>query len=332
MPQSRTLQPEPEEFERLYREWCSANTLETPALEPLLEASSAVLRAVIFRKLGGSAPAEDLEDICSEALLEVIARLDSVRTGEPAPIERFAGYVASIGYRAVYDYFRSRHPERHKLKNRLRYALKPEHGFALWDAGEDGWLASLERYRRQRPGSIPEDLRLRPGSSLSEMAAAILDAAHAPVSFETLVSRIAGISGIRDQQVALNDIPAADAGSPFDFPASWMAHLAHLWQAIASLPLPQRIALLLNLQGHEGDSPLSLFPATGTASIDEIADMLEIPALEIAALWSRLPLGDREIAERLGLTRQQVINLRMSARKKLSRNLPEVIRQLREQQ
>jgi hypothetical protein len=36
-------------------------------------------------------------------------------------------------------------------------------------------------------------------------------------------------------------------------------------------------------------------------------------------LWNRLPLEDNEIAARLNLERQQVINLRSTAREKLER-------------
>ena len=52
-----------------------------------------------------------------------------------------------------------------------------------------------------------------------------------------------------------------------------------------------------------------------------IAEVIGIPAEELAALWSRLPLNDLEIATRLDLSRQQVINLRKSARQRLTRRL-----------
>ena len=47
---------------------------------------------------------------------------------------------------------------------------------------------------------------------------------------------------------------------------------------------------------------------------------LEMPAEEFVEVWKRLPLSDIEIAEMLGLTRQQVINLRKCARERLARN------------
>ncbi|MFI5179332.1 MAG: hypothetical protein ACHQO8_12240, partial [Vicinamibacterales bacterium] len=62
-------------------------------------------------------------------------------------------------------------------------------------------------------------------------------------------------------------------------------------------------------------------PLTGIATIRQIAEVLDIPALDLAALWSELPLDDTRIGARLKLTRQQVINLRKSARERLSRRM-----------
>jgi len=41
----------------------------------------------------------------------------------------------------------------------------------------------------------------------------------------------------------------------------------------------------------------------------------------LAELWNSLPLDDHAIAARLGITRQQVINLRRAARERLARRL-----------
>jgi hypothetical protein len=51
----------------------------------------------------------------------------------------------------------------------------------------------------------------------------------------------------------------------------------------------------------------------------ELAVALEMPPKVLAQLWNDLPLDDLAIASRLGLTRQQVINLRKSARARLAR-------------
>ena len=57
----------------------------------------------------------------------------------------------------------------------------------------------------------------------------------------------------------------------------------------------------------------------GVASFREVAAALEMTPQELAEVWNRLPLEDREIAARLGVDRQQVINLRSTARERLAR-------------
>lgn len=97
--------------------------------------------------------------------------------------------------------------------------------------------------------------------------------------------------------------------------------LTRLWAEIRELPLPQRIALLFHIRSEEGTSALFLLPVTGIAGIRQIAEMLGMAAEELGALWNRLPLDDLTTAARLGLTRQQVINLRKSARERLARRM-----------
>jgi hypothetical protein len=57
------------------------------------------------------------------------------------------------------------------------------------------------------------------------------------------------------------------------------------------------------------------------ASIRTIGETLELPPEAFAGLWNSLPLDDLAIAALLGVTRQQVINLRKSARERLIRRI-----------
>jgi hypothetical protein len=98
-------------------------------------------------------------------------------------------------------------------------------------------------------------------------------------------------------------------------------YLETLWPEIRALPARQRAALLLNLRDVGGAGMLWVFPLSGVASMREIAAALEITPEQLAALWKELPLDDATIAGRLECTRQQVINLRMSARKRLANRL-----------
>jgi hypothetical protein len=93
--------------------------------------------------------------------------------------------------------------------------------------------------------------------------------------------------------------------------------LEQVWNELVQLPVRQRVALLLNLRDANGAGILWLLPVAGIATIRQIASVLEMPEIELARMWREIPLDDLAIGGRLGCTRQQVINLRMSARKRL---------------
>jgi hypothetical protein len=97
--------------------------------------------------------------------------------------------------------------------------------------------------------------------------------------------------------------------------------LEKLWKEICELPPRQRVALLLNLRDAQAGDALILFTLTGIASLRRIAEVIDMPHEELAALWNKLPLEDVAIAALLGITRQQVINLRKSARDRLARRM-----------
>ena len=68
---------------------------------------------------------------------------------------------------------------------------------------------------------------------------------------------------------------------------------------------------------------LSLFPLFGIATFRELAEILDVSQAVLASLWTGLPCDDNTIGEMLGCARQQVINLRMAARKRLANRLRE---------
>ena len=94
-----------------------------------------------------------------------------------------------------------------------------------------------------------------------------------------------------------------------------------LWKEIRELPPRQAAALLLNLRDGQGRNAAILLPLTGIATLREMAAAVELPPEKLAALWGRLPLEDTALAGLLGVTRQQVINLRKSARERLARRM-----------
>src|SRR5262245_32779308 len=95
------------------------------------------------------------------------------------------------------------------------------------------------------------------------------------------------------------------------------AFMKELWPEVSSLPVKQRRAFLLHLQIDE----VMAFLQYGCCSLRSLSDAIEMPAVEFAALLPRLPLPDEKIAEGIGATGRQVINLRKCARERLGRRL-----------
>jgi DNA-directed RNA polymerase specialized sigma24 family protein len=117
-------------------------------------------------------------------------------------------------------------------------------------------------------------------------------------------------------------LPLSAAGEPDQ---AWRLEkkifLQRLWDELQQLPVNQRMALLLNLKDTSGGVCITLLPATGVATLRQLAETLELSAERFAELWNELPLEDTRIAELLGVTRQQVINARKSGRERLARRL-----------
>jgi DNA-directed RNA polymerase specialized sigma24 family protein len=313
---------------------------ESAALEHLIcEQAQPIVRQVLGAKLrvGASSDsdisADEATDLLNEITLSLIQRLRSLRanTGEKG-IENFRGYVAVTAYHACDGYLRKKYPRRYSLKNQLRYILTHRAGLAVWE-GSDGYLCGFEVWRdsklavnrselRQRANKVQllvnSNLNLSPPDLLAE----IFERGGGPLRLDDVVSLVADLWGIKDVP------PAATAGDgdeysghdeQLDARLDQRRHLERLWAEIRELPLRQRVALLMSLRDSNGRSVLALLPLIQIASIRQIAETLSMPAEKLAALWKQLPLADGAIAESLGITRQQVVNLRKCARERLWR-------------
>ncbi|HYI12218.1 MAG TPA: hypothetical protein VEK57_24405 [Thermoanaerobaculia bacterium] len=271
---------------------------------------------------------EDAEDIQATIHLRLVMKLRAIGSGPDEAIQNFRGYLATLAYNVVNDHLRKRFPERARLKARLRYALTHDPGLAIWQA-DAGLLCGLAAWQG-REDSLPS-----PVATMDAAVGAAIDAAvearsaapalaqifrvtGKPVLFEDAVDAIAGAWKILDLDTApLDSIEAPDTATrieDLDFARA-------LWAEIRELPPMQRKALLLNLRYGGESNIVSLLILGRIARFDEIAEALEMSRPELAAIWRGLPIDDATIAERFGITRQQVINLRKSARARLSRRL-----------
>lgn len=284
----------------------------------------------------------EADDLHQEVVLQLVAQLQRFRK-LPAghPISDVRGMAAVIAHRTCSRWMRRQFPERHALKNRLHYLLTRQRGLALWDedgkslAGFDVWQKEKKSVKTARHLSdvetMPNHIRTLKSEKPQELAdavATILNHVGGPIDFDELVSAIAAIQGISEQPIESlaedEDGTALTPATPEPDQAWRMEKrmfLQRLWEELQQLPINQRAALLLNLKDPSGFGCITLFPATGIASMRQLAAALDISAESFAEVWNDLPLEDSKIAELLGLTRQQVINARKSGRERLARRL-----------
>lgn len=294
---------------------------------------------------------QEAEDIHSEAIFHLVSRLRDLQANpDIKPISNFRSYVAVVSYNACNEHLRRKYPLRHSLKNRLSYVLTHQPGMSLWQSGGELVCGYSEwQARGTSPASGDKVKRLRDDPSYLE-GAGLLEAAHAasvadlatvvlnylggPTQLDELVGIVAGMTGIKDLPVEPGREDAgeseqslvertADPRPSFSGAVEDRLRLSHLWKEIGELPLRQRLALLLNLKDERGESQIEAFTFTGVATIRQIARALEMTPEELASIWNELPMEDSLIAERLQLTRQQIINLRKGARQRLAKRMRE---------
>jgi hypothetical protein len=317
--------------------------LNDPLLEPLIRAETAEQRArelehlivdvagplsrrILSRYTGEASLLQqhEADDIEATIALRLIAKLNGAIEQADRAVRRFEDYVATVTYNAVNDVLRWRNPDRARLKNRLRHVLTHDPRVALWQtadglacgpAGARGTAAARSEIELADDRITPMMLnREHPADAV----AALFGAAPEPVTFEALVRAMTDLWNITEP-CALD----VDASLPEPAIARFetRSFLRSVWREIRLLRPLQRKALLLNLRDGETVNVVSLVALTGIASIDEIAETMDLSREELAAIWDDLPLDDLRIAAMMQVTRQQVINLRKSARERLARRV-----------
>jgi hypothetical protein len=317
--------------------------LITTYVEPVIQG---VIRYKLHFNSHRAVEQAEADDIRQEVTVQLLAELQKAcQQPETHSISDVRGLAAVIAHRACSRWMRRQFPERHALKNRLHYLLTRQSGFALWQnenqklvAGFAAWQKQTGTASKGRLQSLADDERLlaqirmlQTGKRQAESAntlAAIFNHLGGPIEFDELISALAALLSIRDQLIESTDenetaieLTAAGAERGTAWQVEKRIFLQRLWEEVRQLPLNQRAALLLNLRDAQGGGCIALFPAAGIATLRQVAEMLGMSAEEFADLWNELPLEDALIAERLRLTRQQVINARKSARERLKRRL-----------
>jgi hypothetical protein len=308
------------------------DVLNAPADEAREQAIAELLSTHVYwridRILGGrfrrtNLAADQRDDVRAEILLRLVHRLDQLaRDPRAEPLLNFADYVSVVAFNTFDDFVRRAFPAWTKLRNRVRYALRSDDRFALWEVAGIQFCGPAGSVGAAQATRIPaEEMSLTPGADLRANLAGFFQQAGGPLAFDDVVSRIAAT----DRSVAEESQPVAGAstvsvGGPGEELEN-LQFLRELWREICELPLNQRLALLLSARDAAGESVTQFLAITGVATIRQIAATLAIDAGVFGDLWNELPLEDTRIAVILRITRQQVINLRRSARDRLARRL-----------
>ncbi|HTQ55636.1 MAG TPA: hypothetical protein VMI94_14305 [Bryobacteraceae bacterium] len=311
---------------RAYLEAQDSERAGTALGELLSRGAEPLIETIVRSKLGRihAANPADVEDVCSEATVALIARLEEFRN-EPAgePLADFEAFVSVIAYRACSGFFRRARPEFHRLRNRLRYLIETRKGMTIWEDEQGVWWCALERWRHKTAPAQPLDHqiagRLLPHDPVTAVTE-VLETAGAPVSFDELARILADAWEIpggagREPEELVCPSPSAETSMA---QRQW---IERLWREICDLPPAQRTALLLNLHDRAGESVTTLLAVTRVAGLGEIAKALQMNVEAFARIWRELPWSDLRIAELLGMNRQQVINLRKCARERLGRRM-----------
>jgi hypothetical protein len=221
----------------------------------------------------------------------------------------------------------------------VQYVLTHTAGLALWKRGphdQHGGLDAWDDERRYSAGvnTRRQELVDSPARFLKEaltgrdpnhvglrdLISAIFTWVNEAIELDQLVTIVAGLTGVSDDRAqqplnsgAASELPDArpSVGTELD----QRVFLELVWTEVVALPLRQRQALLLSL-----DEVHSL-AVIGIARVSHIAEAVGMSAAQFAAVWNELPLDDTAIAQHLGVTRQQIINLRKAARERLTRRM-----------
>ena len=315
-------------------------------LSALIESvTESVVKPIIRRKLhvslrphDTSRENQDALELVGDIQVSLLAELLDAVSALESKIRDLNGYASTVTENACYQYFRSKYPVRTQQKNKLRYFLTHNGGFAVWRDGSSGkWICGYSDWERsERPVSkvaidspVPHAANngMNERSVLLSIIASLFDELGRPVSLENLTDYVMAKRGLRERVEISEEVNYECASFRHEAPEQTrieaamveVAALKELWAAVLLLPLKHRKALLLNLKDSDGEGLIAALPLSGTASIAEIAEALHFSLEEFAKVWNTLPWSDLSIADHLRLTRQQVINLRQTARARLAR-------------
>jgi RNA polymerase sigma factor (sigma-70 family) len=293
----------------------------------LLNVAQPIIQRVLRSQLRAD---NEAEDISQEAMLRVWQRLESL--SERNGIDDFSHWVAHLTLNLCRDTWRSRTPQRVRLKRRLRELLRKDETFRFEQNGNGEWLCGLAEWqdgiRHHNGKQNLDDLAALSGDSV-----VALDS-HEPFSRETITDFLCGIGhfielnelvsvivewqGIREERVSLpNEIAVTDSTT-----LQFKLLLRQLWRIAHRLPMPQRRVLTLGELPDYETALANLWLIHKTINASDLALWLDMPSASLQNLLPDLPLSNATLSEQFALTLEQISKARYRALQKLRTELP----------
>jgi RNA polymerase sigma factor (sigma-70 family) len=308
------------------------------------------MRGIILSRLGSNLASNgrfsDYEDLCSEVRTKLVIYLDELKANlRDASCIDFCGYVSAVAHNACHDYFRQLYPARARLQKRIRDLLHTHPNFAIWKSNEDGaadWVCGFEYWLgRQSSSNTPawmgrfyenpenavealaEGIDIQ-SIEIERLVGSLFTHLREPVRFSDLVDLVADIRGIRDLPVTSlegedgigDDLRDSKIG--IDSVLELRECLTRAWKVLREMPRNDFKAYMLYARDGSGENLINLFLHVEVTTEEEVALLLDVSPEEFTdLLFHRLPLGNEEIAEQLGIPLDRLYKRRYRAGKRL---------------
>ena len=285
------------------------------------EIADPVVRAIIadklrvgLRKEDGRRDNQDALDLLQHVYRELA---DAVGAGAEE-IRDLKSYAAVVTYHACAQYLRRRYPARTQLKNKLRYFLTHEPGFAVWETreadlgcGYAGWqsqpladdravhalITDPERIwakappngARQTSGQV-KALDAMKTADWRNILEAILNAVGKPLELDQLLAITGALFRVKDEPP--DELPDSSERPPFEDVLDQQQLMRRLWQILQGFEHRWLMAFLLNLPGmtKEARGEIEAFESSSVATRDDIGRLLGMIRQEFEDLGYETPL------------------------------------------
>src|SRR5215510_3602385 len=209
------------------------------AVEELLAEAEETITGIIRKKFSvslsptdGRRENEEALDLCQEVRLLLLEKL---LQSDGEPIRNVRDYAAVLTYHRCAQRRRAANPEWHSLKNRVRYFLENQPGYAVWsnDEGEFfcGFVSLKNRRKSLQANDRLEELyqektHLLPATVIGkvldnlkrgdweELCDAIFKHLESPIELDEAVSLIAEVFGVKEAREADSSANRQDDDPP----------------------------------------------------------------------------------------------------------------------